>query len=82
MQIIDTELAIVTVTPASIKGRVVDRMVVFLPNFSSATPPISPPSRAARGIMEPIHEACESVTEIVDWSDCSEAIAGDDHAEV
>ena len=78
----ETELAIVTMTPARMKGSVVDMMVVFRPNFSSATPPVSPPSRAARGIMEPIHEAWESVTEMEDWSDCKDAIAGDDHAEV
>ena len=57
-------------------------IVVFRPNFSSANPPDKPPARAASGIKDPIQEASASVTEMEEVGAWSEAIAGEDQAEV
>ena len=60
--IIFTSCANVTNSPEHIKGIDVNRMVVFLPRASNNDPPISPPTRAAKGIKLPIQEASYLVT--------------------
>ena len=77
-----TDEAMVTVIPAIMKGTEVAIMVVFRPNFSSASPPDRPPARAARGIRDPIQEASASLTEMEEAGAWSEAMAGEDQAEV
>ena len=72
----------VTVIPAIMKGTEVAMMVVFRPNFSSANPPDRPPARAARGIKDPIQDASVSVMVMGEAGAWSEAMAGEDQAEV
>ena len=68
--------------PAAMKGMEVDSMVIFLPILSRAVPPVSPPTRAARGISDPTQEASVSEIGMELPSAWREAIAGEDHADV
>ena len=37
-------------------------MVIFLPKASNNGPPVTPPTKAAKGKILPIHDATDSVT--------------------